>query len=69
LNAGLARVACGQRDPGQQAMGLGQMIVIGRRRRVVMELPRPSARLFDVGNLQAIFAEAVIKLRGYGKIQ
>ena len=56
----LVPVAVGKRDPGQQAIGQRQVIVIGRRRRVVAELDGPSPRLLDLADLQIIFTKAMI---------
>ena len=50
-------------------MGEREMVLIGRRGGVVAQLDCPSSRLIKFGNLQAIFPQTVIKLRGYCKIQ
>ena len=65
----LGPIACGKRNPGQQAMGQRQMIAIRCRRGVVAKLDRPSARLIEFGNPQTIFTEAMIKLGEYREIQ
>ena len=50
-------------------MGEREMVLVGCRGGVVAQLDRPSSRLIKFGNLQAIFPQTVIKLRGYCKIQ
>ena len=50
-------------------MGEREMVLIGCRGGVVAQLDCPSSRLIKFGNLQAIFPQTVIKLRGYRKIQ
>ena len=47
-------------------MGEREMVLIGRRGGVVAQLDCPSSRLIKFGNLQAIFPQTVIKLRGSG---
>ena len=62
-------IADGKSDTRQQAMGECEMVLVRCRGGVVAQLDRPSSRLIEFGNLQTIFAQAVIELRGNCKVQ
>ena len=65
----LVPIACGKRNPGQQAMGERQMIAIGCRSGIIAKLDCLSSRPIEFGNLQTIFTEAMIKLGEYCEVQ
>ena len=50
-------------------MGEREMVLIGCRGGVVAQLDGPSSGLIEFGNLQVIFSQTVIELRGYRKVQ
>ena len=64
-----APIADGKSNPRQQTMGEREMILIGCRGCVVAQLDCPSSRLIKFGNLQTVFPQTLIKLRGYCEVQ